>query len=304
MKTLKTTVIFTSMLFSASAAFAYNYFCGQPDSEQREYKWSTCNWGSEVNVPSADLPNKPGTNDNVSSRPGNYILEADMDANVLSLSASTNSEVFSIGHKFKIRKHLGIGISTSNGGRTLMDFKKCTIEAASIHYSFWSLSKTAGVGIFRLEDSTCEIKGNVTSSIPLNPSISEVEGNPGCEITLVGKSKLEINGGILMDTIITEQPDTWGFRLNLEEKGGKLPSIVIGKKSDFSIAEINISLGSSIPKGKYTLIDFKSRKTDVSKSRALRVNGEDYKLGSPIRIGNFQGKITQPKPTLLVLEIK
>ena len=48
--------IATSMAaFAASASFALNYFCGQPDNSQREYKWSTCNWGSEIQFASADL---------------------------------------------------------------------------------------------------------------------------------------------------------------------------------------------------------------------------------------------------------
>lgn len=290
--------IATSMAaFAASASFALNYFCGQPDNSQREYKWSTCNWGSEIQFASADLPNKPGTNDNVNARPGGYTLEVDVDANVLSLSVGNNSEIFSNGRKIKVKKHLGVGIALSNNSQTLMDFRNSKVEANSINYTYWSQAKQAGLGIFRLEDSVCTVKNNVISNIPVNFSITDIEGRPGCAITLVGKSVLDIGGRIMMDPIISEQPDTWTFRINLEEKNGALPLLRVYKRSDMTIADINVTLGDSIPKGKYTLIDFQDKKTSVKNARSIRVNGGEYNLGDPIRIGSREGKLVLAKPT-------
>lgn len=309
----KTSIIFASIALSTSA-FALNYYCGQPTSEERNYKWSTCNWGSEISYESKNLPSKPGPNDTVGSRPGGYSFEIDVDANVLNLNAANNSELFAKGRKIKVKKNIGIGIALSNNAQTIADFNDCTIETNSINYSYWSLAKQAGLGIFRLEDSECTVKGNVSSNIPINPSTMEIEGRPGCAITLVGKSKLEIAGSIVIDALIKDQPDTWTFRFTLEDKDGNLPLLRVGKRFDASICDFNIKLGDKIKRGKYTLIDFHDRKTNVSKVHSFTLNGSDYKLGDPIKIGSFEGRLIVDKPTIqtrdrqtandLVLEVK
>lgn len=283
MKFTKLSYFLFSILF-ASQASALSYFCGQPGGE-RDLKWSNCIWGSDISSVSANLPKKPGITDSVSSRSG-YKFEIDMDVNILSLSAQPSSEVYSTNHKINIKKNASLGLHTGNGGKTLMDFKKCSVNiGGNLDYNYWALAKQAGIATFRLEDSNCFVKGNVISNIPHNPSTSELKGIAGCAIQLVGKSKLEINGGFVMDMLIVEKPENWCFRFNLANKADRLPTLVILKRMNTSVCDFNITLDENIKKGKYTLVDFRDKKTSVANARKFTVNGDDYKLGDTIQLG-------------------
>jgi len=290
---MKKRVLFFTLLAAAVSASAMNYYSGKhrpEDPAEKNLKWSTCRWGNNVDFETEDMPGKPGPNDDVSVRPGGFTLEIDGNYTVRSFNTSDGSRTFAKGRTLKLRKLRGT-MSTSNRGCTKQEWEKCNIIVNG-HYeiSFWHEARQAGRMRLQYVDTKLAVKGNFVLEIPANPIIKN-ELRAGVEFYAEGDSQLLFNGGAFIDPIIADQNEEYMFKWAFKEKDGKFPYVFFNKPAQFKKCDIEFSVSDKVKPGRYPLLEFADKKSGLSEIRSITVNGNEYKLGDPIKLGKRTGKL-------------
>ena len=286
----KIAYILPLFLLSVSAG-AMSYYPGNYGAEDRNAKWSNCVWGNNVNFETEPLPGKPGSNDTVTVRPGNWVFEIDGNFNVSQFHTGDNSRSFAKNRNFKTRRKLSLSLATVNNGVTRQEWEKCVVETGGpFEVTFWHEAVRAGRGVLALTDTKLSVRGDLVCTFPANPIIKN-ELRAGFEISLEGASDLNFGGGALIDSIISDQNDEWMFKWTFKEKDGKLPHAFFQRRAQFDKCDVEVSVSEKAKSGKYGLLEFQDKRSGLANIRSVTLNGSEYKLGDEFKLGKRTAKL-------------
>jgi len=282
-------------LFFAAQAFSMSYLPGQWSTAEKSGKWSTCTWGNNINNDSADMPGKPGPNDDVTIR-GGWDFEIDQDIAVGGLHSNCAKLFHASKRNIRTKRGFGTQIPSSNSD-PLTKLENCTVQnGGNLNFSYWHEGRGGGRGELRLIDTKFETKGEIVCTIPVNPIVT-IKERAGVIVTLVGKTQFLVNGGAVLDSIFEESPKDWMFKWNVEEKDGAVPLAFINKKAAFKNHLVEMEIDGNLKPGKYALFEFADRKSGFSDA-VFTLNGSDYKLGTATEVKGKKIKISlAPSPT-------
>ncbi len=302
-------------VFAAASALALDFTAGLGKNNQ-VLPFTKCemkDWGAE-----RVLPGRPGISDKIRII-GNNTLDLDTNINVGLMDiwgpanvAARGKDNLRVGKEFQIL----VSGSGNHSGINLKD-SKLTING-TVRVRCHTKSRQLGIGVFSLEDSNVLVKRNFTSLFPIDSNAGLFNNNGkrgGVLLDLKGKSLMEIEGGVIHDTMIRDNPKDTQFRISLTETGGNVPMVKFDKTVDLTPVDVEVNVSSPLKKGVYALIELEKRRDKIEKFRSIKLNGKGAKLGDSFKLGDrtatlkigaakYQGSKDKQTANDLVLEVK
>jgi len=286
---------------------AYLYVCGQYSNDRESYKWSTCKWLNDSNQSSNNLEmkGKPSKRDDVQMRARTDVI-VDMDVDVNSFTLNGWNTVTFEGKSLKSKR--GINFSIRWGGTsTELILKNSVADIGSgINIGAGNDNSTDSIGlaVLKLEDSVMNVNGSLMYSMSILNQDKNQPERGGADFILIGKSALNIKGDVFFDPVVLTSARMVKVKMDFEEKNGNVPTASFngGTLSDIYI---EIKITPSVKKGTYNILSFKEKKNQVKDINHLSLNGQDYKLDTPVSIGERTAVLkANAQDNGLVLEVK
>ena len=294
--------LISALLLPAAFSCALDYVIGVTDpqnDEERRDKLSTAKFYSHTEYRSDPIPGKPGPNDKLRFHWGTYYFEVDVDVNVGIFEIADSCEVHAKNRNIRIKKDFNYAISNRDAYRTLFVFDSGTIQCGgNLRFTFWDKSKTAGTGVFQLINSKADFEGGISCVIPVNTFVVKPSERAGVIMDLKGNTRLNFGGGAVIDDIIREAPDDWGFKFRFSEDGGAMPQVYFQKRTNFEGCDIEVNFPPDMKVGKYTLIDFNDKRSSVEKARSVVVNGKKVSYGENISLKGGKTAVLEIAPSI------
>ena len=285
---------------------------GNPDSD---FKYTTCelkNWDSRK-----VLSNKPGPNDRLRVYYRKN-LDLDADANFAYLEIMREASVSSTGRLgLRVNREISFDVGGS-GDETSLKLNKCRMLAGALKFSCPSGAKELGLGTIHLDDSVLIVKGGMLSEFPTDETegvFDNRERRGGISFDLKGKSFMRIEGDVVHDPKIKDNPDDFIYKITFTEKNGDMPTLSFLKLSNIMPADIEIVMQKAPANGVYTLVELETRIDSLKAIRSIKFNGTEASDGDSFEIGkktvtlkigasNRSKSRDRTTPNDLILEVK
>ncbi|PWM31868.1 MAG: hypothetical protein DBX55_01810 [Verrucomicrobia bacterium] len=262
------------------------------DAKDSDFTYSKCemkDWGSRKK-----LPGKPGPNDKLQTY-YNKNLDIDADINVASLGILNGSSMNISGRRgIKISKEVGFNL----GGKdqiSSLNLKNSEMKVGGgIKFGCYPNSRELGTGLVYLEDSALHVNRNLSSSFPVdgNAGFFNNKGKRGgIVLDLKGKSLFELEGGIVHDMQIVDNPKSFQFKIRLSDSGGAVPKVRFAKGADLACADLEINISGPLKKGSYTLLELESRRSSLKNLRSVTLNGKPAALNENFTVAGREAEL-------------
>lgn len=298
MKTTVSIKILAILAASCAQAFALTYFAGKRNPETQEeknMKYSTCYWGSSGDFETPPLPSKPGVNDTLATRWGwGYKLDIDANIQVGQISNGDGSTITAKGKTIKVKRGLNMGVP--GGGSSTVAFEDCNLEfGGNLSISYFDGHRSIGNASLTLKNTKFNIAGTLGCIIPVHPLVnSNTRG--GFNFVLEGKTVATFGEGTVIDTIFSEKPEQWAFKIQMVEEDGHIPALKFtGGEVNFTGCDLDVRISPKAKKGVYTLIEFANKKSQLGKLTRFTVNGNPCSMGQTVNVGALKATITEGK---------
>ena len=269
--------IILSLFFSTTSMALH--FVTSVDSPSKA-SLSKTDWVSDTTANAVKLRGKPSRNDSVCFRcyEGDFIIDSNLDAR----SISFYEQAFVIAENKKInslRGGLTFVISSNPNHTNLLHLKRSEMNVnGSVFNSPTSGNKRIGMNRIRLEDSKFSASG--TMDFTITSSIFEpTAGRSGVCVELVGDSIFKLKGDLLVDSLLEENKNLL-FRISFEERGGKMPKMVVDRAVIGGV-DLKVAINGDLKKGRYTILESTGKKPIEGTLRSVTLNDKPVQLDAP-----------------------
>ena len=281
---VKKHLIVVPVLIVSTSLSAMDFICGQFGSPEKNLKYSTCDWTSAIHFTEKKLSGKPGPNDLVWVREGGYHLEIDRDLSVKTFKVGFHASCTAEGRTLKTKGAYIQQISSGTGNDSVATFKNCVLDIGGIvEFGTHHESTSMSIAYLNLENSKFNAKGSMTFIVD-SMKVKNEASRAGIIINMTGKSELNINDELILDSLLRENPKEWIFKVAFNSKDGFIPKAHF-KKADLASCDIEINVDEKMKPGKYVLFEIDNSRGTIGSLNKLIVNSKECSLGDSIPLG-------------------
>lgn len=184
----------------------------------------------------------------------------------------------------------------TGGGSSTVAFEDCNLEfGGNLSISYWDGHRSIGNASLTLKNTKFDMAGTLGCIIPVHPLVnSNTRG--GFNFVLEGKTVATFGEGTVIDTIFSEKPEQWAFKIQMVEEDGHIPALKFtGGEVNFTGCDLDVRISPKAKKGVYTLIEFANKKSQLGKLTRFTVNGNPCSMGQTVNVGALKATITEGK---------
>lgn len=180
------------------------------------------------------------------------------------------------------------------GGSSTIAFEDCTLEfGGNLSISYWDGHRGIGNSSLTLKNTKFDMAGALGCIIPVHPP-GKFQHPRRLTLALEGKTVATFGEGTVIDTIFSEKPEQWAFKIQMSETDGNIPALKFtGGTADFTGCDFDVRISPKAKKGVYTLIEFANKKSQLGKLTRFTVNGNPYSMGQTVNVGALKATITE-----------
>ena len=281
---IKNCLAVISLSTVSASLFAMDFICGEYGSSEKNLKYSTCSWTSAIHFSAIKLTGKPGQNDMLWIRESGYHLDIDRDLSVKTFKVGFNASCTAQGRSLKTKGAYIQQICSGTGNDSVATFKNCVLDIGGIvEFGTHHESTSMSIAYLNLEDTKFNAKGPMTFIVD-SMKVKNEASRGGIIINMSGKSELNINDELILDSLLRENPKEWIFKVAFNSQNGFMPKAHF-KKADLASCDIEIKVDEKMKPGKYVLFEIDNSRGSIDKLNKLTVNSKECSLGDKVPLG-------------------